>query len=198
MDMELRFFDAKELRAIPAADGKPAKLAGYAAVFNSMSEDLGGFREVIAPGAFRDCLAGGSDIRALRNHDPDKLLGRTSSGTLSLREDDQGLAFELDVPDTSYARDMMELVKRKDVRGMSFGFKVPKDGDSWVRSGDGKLLRTLKTVTAGEVSVVDSPAYRATSLAVRVAPDAIATAKKMEEKPELVKRRGELRKMLIA
>lgn len=162
---ELRCISTKlEVRA--AADGKAAGLRGHAAVFGSVSEDLGGFREVINPGAFDETLASQEDIRALRNHDPDQLLGRTSTGSLRLSQDSGGLAFDLDVPDTSYARDMMALVQRGDVSGMSFGFNCPKGGDSWSKS-NGATLRTLNKVNLAEISVVDSPAYRATSLQVR-------------------------------
>lgn len=165
MDFELRYLTTS-LSIRDATDAKPAGLTGYAAVFNSASEDLGGFREVIQPGAFADALAS-QDIRALRNHDPAQLMGRTSSGTLRLSQDAGGLAFDLDVPDTSYARDMMTLVKRGDVKGMSFGFNVAKGGDSWSKR-DGMSLRTIyKVKTLGEISVVDSPAYRATSLQIR-------------------------------
>lgn len=195
-DIELRFVTVDELRSTPAAEGKPATLAGYAAVFGSTSEDLGGFREIIAPGAFRDALAGGGDIRALFSHDPDQLLGRTSSGTLRLREDDKGLAFDLDVPDTTYARDMMEMVKRKDIRGMSFGFRTPKGGDSWAKAG-GALIRTLHNIGLGEISVVASPAYRDTSLSVRVDPACITTAKNFVEFPNFVSRKRDFRTILI-
>lgn len=166
MDFELRYI-ATSLAIRAATAERPEGLTGYAAVFGSQSEDLGGFREVISPGAFSDTLASREDVRALRNHDPAMLLGRTSSGTLKLAQDAGGLSFDLDVPDTSYSRDMMTLVKRGDVKGMSFGFNVAKGGDSWSKR-DGMSLRTINKVkTLGEISVVDSPAYRATSLQIR-------------------------------
>ncbi len=198
-EIEYRFIplaDDFTLRAIAAADGKPAKLAGYAAVFGSTSEDLGGFREIIAPGAFRESIDSGDDIRALFAHDPNMLLGRTSNKTLRLSEDDKGLRFEMDVPDTSYARDMMALVNRGDIRGMSFGFRTAKDGDSWAKSG-GSLIRTLKNVKLGEVSVVAQPAYRATELSVRVDPAWIAKAKDMARPAALIERQNWYRKLIV-
>jgi hypothetical protein len=177
MELELRFLPATEVRVIPAADNQPAKLAGYAAVFNSPSEDLGGFREIIQPGSFRDHLTSGEDVRALMSHDADKLLGRTSSGTLVLSEDTHGLSFTNTLPDTSYARDLMALAARGDIRGMSFGFRVAKGGDSWAKDSTGKAVRTLTAVKLGEISYVASPAYPATAFSQRdlkVDPEALA------------------------
>jgi HK97 family phage prohead protease len=121
------FFDA-ELRVLREKD-KPAKIVGYAAVFNSMSEDLWGFREKIAPGAFKNALKG-SDVRMLWNHDPNIVLGRTTSGTLTLKEDKNGLYIENTPPDTQLVRDMvLSPIERGDVTQQSFGFTIKKD--SW-------------------------------------------------------------------
>src|SRR4051812_22717786 len=102
--MELRFADSEQ----------PNRLVGYAAVFNSLSSDLGGFKERIKPGAFRTSVTGSADIRALVDHDASKLLGRTSSGTLRVAEDEHGLRVEIDLPDTSYAKDVRTMVQRRD------------------------------------------------------------------------------------
>jgi hypothetical protein len=195
--IELRTITAIDLRSIAGADGKSAKIGGYAAVFNSPSEDLGGFREILAPGAFRETLSGGADIRALFSHDPDKLLGRTSNGTLRLHEDDKGLAFECDVPDTSYARDMMALIGRGDIKKMSFGFNVPSGGESWDNSA-GVLTRTVKTAQIGEVSIVSNPAYRGTDLSIRVDPAVIATVQRLNKpEPKFNERRNIAMRFLI-
>jgi len=187
--METRTIEIRELR-VDSAEGKPTKISGYAALYGSMSYDLGGFREIIAPGAFRDSVAGAEDIRALFAHDDQKLLGRTSSGTLRLREDDTGLGFELDCPDdVSYARDLLSLAKRKDIRGMSFGFNIdnPKEDQSWAKSG-GQLIRTLKKVRVGEISFVSNPAYPGTNgqfamREVRVDPAAVEFARDFDKPP---------------
>lgn len=136
------------------------RLEGYAATF-SATADLGAFRERISVGAFRNALSG--DILALLDHDASKVLGRTRTGTLELREDDKGLAFSLDVPDTAAGRDVLALAARGDLGGMSFGFLVPEGGDEW--DGD---TRTLRSIDLREISVVSAwPAYEGTEVALR-------------------------------
>ena len=146
-------------------DGK-VKIAGYAAKFGKMSEDLGGFREKIAPGAFKRSLKR-SDPRALFNHDRNFVLGRKSAGTLKLTEDDTGLFIEIDPPDTQVARDLMVSIRRGDINQQSFGFTVAKD--SWEGLDEGKTpTRTLEEVgQLFDVSPVTFPAYPDTQVALR-------------------------------
>jgi len=158
--MEKRSFKVTDLRAMDT-DTAPV-ISGYAAVFNSKSEDLGGFIEEIAPGAFGGGL--NDDIRALWNHESRYVLGRTTNGTLSLVEDERGLRFEVRPPDTSYAHDLIELIRRGDVNQMSFGFQVIDD--EW-RTEGGINYRTLKKVRLFEVSPVTFPAYPETSAEAR-------------------------------
>jgi uncharacterized protein len=140
---------------------------GVAAVFNSMSEDLGGFREMIAPGAFKSALMG-SDVRALFNHDPSMILGRTTSGTLRLTETDQGLEFDVDPPDTTYARDLVACMQRGDINQCSFGFNVDAGGDTWQKDATGQWTRTIHVVSRlYDVSPVTFPAYPDTACAMR-------------------------------
>lgn len=149
-----------ERRAVTELRASGRKLEGYAALFGSEAR-IGSFVETIAPGAFRSALTG--DVLALLDHDQGKVLGRTRSGTLRLSEDTRGLAFSLDLPDTAAGRDVLALAERNDLGGMSFGFTVPKGGDSW--SGE---RRTLRTIGLKEISVVQSwPAYPDTELALR-------------------------------
>jgi len=153
-----------ELRAMPAADGKPAKICGHAANFNSMSQDLGGFTERIAPGAFAKTLLN-ADVRALWNHDANIVLGRNKSGTLSLQEDSQGLYFEVNCPDTQLVRDMVvSPIMRGDVSQCSFGFYTI--ADSWENIG-GQVVRTLLEVELLDVSPVTYAAYNSTDVAMR-------------------------------
>lgn len=132
---------------------------GYAAVFNSPSEPLP-FIERIAPGAFRGSLKHRNDIKILWNHDTGSILGSTRAGTLELVEDSRGLKVRAQLPNTTLGRDTAELLRRGDVNAMSFGFSVPKNGDSWNNDG---TERTLTQVRLHEVSIVAFPAYTATA-----------------------------------
>ena len=145
-------------------------LTGYAAVFNSEA-NLGSFSEVIRPGAFAKSLAQGSNIRALYHHDGTALLGTTRGGTLQLREDAHGLAFELALPDTTHGRDLAILVDRGDVTGCSFGFTVADGGDRWEERGS-TLVRELLQVNLAEITLTSDPAYQDTTVAMRNMPHA--------------------------
>jgi len=162
-EREVRTISA-ELRAMPAADGKPAKICGHAANFNSMSQDLGGFTERIAPGAFAKTLLD-ADVRALWNHDANIVLGRNKSGTLRMVEDSIGLYYECDTPDTQMVRDMVvSPIMRGDVTQCSFGFYTI--ADKWDNI-DGQIVRTLLEVELLDVSPVTYPAYNSTDVAMR-------------------------------
>lgn len=168
-DIERRIL-CREVRVDQRGD-KPV-IRGYAALFNTLSEDLGGFREQLAAGAFSDAL-GNSDVRALINHDPNLVLGRDRSGTLTMQQDASGLLVEITPPDTQYARDLVEVMRRGDVTQMSFAFTVGKEDQVWTREeGTGPWLRTIKRVSRlFDVSVVTYPAYPQTSAAVRALED---------------------------
>lgn len=163
MNKEQRsLMQAPELRRAPSNTG-PGQVAGYAAVFNSETDIAGLWREVIAPGAFSDTLRN-DDIMAYSAHDSARILGRTSSGTLRLREDGTGLSVEIDLPDTSDGRDVAELVRRRDLKGMSFGMIVRKE--TWDETVN-PPLRTIEAADLVEVSAVGRPAYGDTSLGLR-------------------------------
>jgi uncharacterized protein len=148
---------------IESREDKPV-IIGHGAVFNRMSENLGGFREQIDPKAFDEVLT--NDVRALINHNSDKILGRTKSGTLRLSVDDTGLKYEIDPPDTSYAHDLLENLKRGDITQSSFGFSVEKD--AWNEDADGGVVRTiLKVARLYDVSPVTFPAYPDADVAMR-------------------------------
>ena len=112
------------------ADSGVTTLRGYAAKFDTLSEPLFGFREKIAPDAFADVLE--NDVRALFNHDPNHVLGRSAAGTLRVQQDEVGLLYEVDLPDTQAARDLVTSIKRGDVSQSSFAFTVEKD--DWRRT----------------------------------------------------------------
>ena len=159
-EYEYRYFAITELR-VDDDDGK-AKIRGYAALFNVLSEDLGGFKEQIAPGAFAGSIH--DDVRALWNHDTNLILGRTRAKTLTLEEDKKGLRIEIHPPNTQAGRDGVESIKRGDITQMSFGFQTRKD--HWEMK-EGQQIRTLLDVALFEVSPVVFPAYPDTTVAVR-------------------------------
>lgn len=153
------------------ADGEGMTFRGYAAVFNSQSEDLGGFRETIAPGAFSRTLkrdTSAKNVRMFLNHNTDVLLASTRANTLRLSEDDKGLMAEADLPNTSAGRDAAELLRRGDIHSMSFGFQTVKD--TWTSDAE----RTLQEIRLFEVSPITGwPAYPATTATVRHLADLI-------------------------
>ena len=163
-----RYFSNCELRVEQTGDGKP-KIIGYAAVFNARSKDLGGFVEEIAPGAFTDALAADGEVLALVDHDPGKVLGRRSAGTLRMAQDEKGLRVEIDPPDTSVGRDAVENIRRKDIKGMSFRF--PRGAkDSWRMDGV-DTVRTVHKAGLRDVTVTAVPAYDDTTASLRTAAD---------------------------
>jgi HK97 family phage prohead protease len=161
---EIRFQAGVELRMAAAGSDSPGTLVGYAAVFGKLSEDLGGFREMIRPGAFDRSIKSAADVLALVNHDDDDVLGRSTAGTLRLATDEVGLRVEIDLPDTTAGRDTAVSVARRDLQGMSFAFYTLVD--QWDFSGS-TILRDLVDVDLVDVSVVARPAYTDTSVAVR-------------------------------
>lgn len=162
MEIEKRTIQAAELRVESAAESQPT-IRGYAAVFDQVT-DLGFFTESIAAGAFERALKEGADVRALVDHEPSKIIGRNTAGTLRLQEDDRGLVAEIDPPDTSVGRDIVESIRRGDVSGMSFGFVTL--GEQWNYEGE-KPHRTLTDVDLFDVSAVTFPAYPQTEVGLR-------------------------------
>lgn len=162
MTIEHRIWNQSEIRAVDADGVK--HLVGHAAVFNSLSEELWGFREKIAPGAFKRTIEQGADVRALLNHDPNFVLGRTISKTLTLSEDDRGLKVDIIPPNAQWAKDLVETVSRGDINQMSFGFIARKE--QWEENED-QNIRTLLDVDLFDVSPVTFPAYPATDIQAR-------------------------------
>jgi HK97 family phage prohead protease len=150
-------------------DGEPAKIRGTAAVYNRESHKLGDFREVILPGAFTEALTSRkNDVVALWNHSNDAILGRLSSGTLKLSTDERGLHYEIDPPDTQLGRDLMTLIRRRDIVGSSFAFTVDPEHESYATDSNGETIRTISKVSGlYDVSVVAHAAYPQTSVSVR-------------------------------
>lgn len=159
-----------EVRAVGDAPGSPV-IAGYAALWDTPSSPIMGeeeegpaFTEIVRRGAFSRSIASGSDVRALWNHETEWILGRVSNGTLKIREDDRGLAFEVVPPDTSWSADLLTLIRRGDVSQCSFAFSVVRDAWS---TNNGQYIRELLEVNLIEVSPVTFPAYSQTTVGVR-------------------------------
>lgn len=163
MDRELRYFQSGELRA--SEENGKRQITGYAVVYGQMSVPIFDFREVIEPGTFSGSVDG--DVRALWQHESASVLGRTKAGTLRLYDDDIGLRFELDLPETQIGRDAHTSILRGDVDGMSFGFSVLPDGSEWSEDAEGTLIRTVRNAKLYEISPVTWPAYPAASVNVR-------------------------------
>jgi Escherichia/Staphylococcus phage prohead protease len=161
---ERRYIPAGDLRVV-TGEGMRQKLVGHAIVFNTLSEPLMFFREQIAPEAVDRTLNEQIDMRALIDHEPAKLMGRLTAGTLRVKKDAHGLLVEIDPPDTTYSRDALESVRRGDLTGMSFAFRTMPGGDQWDESTD-PPTRTVLDMRISEVSIVTFPAYPATDVDV--------------------------------
>ncbi len=159
---ERRILPLTEFRVEDGEDGR--KIIGHAAVWDSLSEELWGWHERVARGAFVKTIQN-DDVRALFNHDVNYVLGRNKSGTLSMREDDRGLAVEIDPPDTAVANSVLESIRRGDVSQMSIGFEAITE--EWDQSDKDNPLRTLTEVKLWDVSPVTYPAFVDTDVAVR-------------------------------
>jgi HK97 family phage prohead protease len=171
-----------------ANDDGTFRIGGLAAVYDELSVNLGGFRERIDRGAFRKVLGTNPDVRCLFNHDLNYLLGRTSSGTLRLKEVPSGLDYDADAPATSYASDLRVLMDRGDINQSSFAFRVARGGDSWDEDGDtGALIRTIHEFSdLYDVSPVTDPAYPQTTSGARSTPDEQPQHDDLADEPELV------------
>ena len=185
-EMEKRFFGVTLEKRM---DGESTEqvVVGHAAVFDQLSEDLGGFKERIHKNAFDDVLD--NDVRAFFNHDPNHLLARVSSGTLKLSIDEKGLKYEFSVPDTSSGRDLLVSMERGDISQSSFAFTI--QDDSWDKE-NGRDIRTINKVKRlYDVSPVSIPAYPgANDLAVAQRGLAIYNEQKQrrDEEIDLIKR----------
>jgi uncharacterized protein len=161
--LDERGHEIRQTEARLSADG--TKLIGYAAVFNQLSEDMGNWRERLAPGAFKN-VNDGADVRALWQHDSAFVLGRTKAETLAVTQDEVGLRVVIQPPDAQWAKDAVESIRRGDVDQMSFAFTVPQGGDRWDKQ-DGLWIRTVLEAQLFEVSPVTFPAYPQTSIGAR-------------------------------
>lgn len=195
----MRHFD--ELRAEAAeVDGAPV-LRGYAVKYGARSKPIPlgngrSFVEEFRAGAFADYLQAGNDVVALFNHDSGKPLARLSAGTLKIEDRSDGLYYEIMLPSTSYAADLMESVKRGDVRGSSFRFV--KQADELHRE-EKQIVRVVTRATLVEVSPVTFPAYPSSSVEARALPDdLVARVKAINFNPRITRAQRMLRLMQVS
>ena len=194
--LERRTITLKELRVVDSLSDESTEPAidGYASVFDSWSEELGGnqpFRERVIKGAFEETIQN-DDIRALFNHDPNYVLGRNKAGTLTLEEDDKWLHVRITPPDTQWAKDLLVSIKRGDITQMSFGFTVILDRWNYEDNTD---VRELLKVKLYDVSPVTFPAYTQTECGIRSAYD--NHQKEVVKAKELAKQKLDIRKQKL-
>lgn len=181
---EFRSIKASHISLRAGANGKGKTLVGKIA-YNSRSADLGGFVEIIAPGAFTDSLRS-EEVFAYWSHSVDMPLARQNNGTLRLTDTPTALKFEADLdPNTTWGQNAIASLKRGDVSANSFGFAVDngggKDGDEWKALPDGTILRTVRKAFLYEVSPVSVPAYPANEASLRNLPQSLRDRIKLRD-----------------
>jgi len=173
MDVERRYLPMSEIGdeglTVEGRDGEPQKIRGIAPPWDSLSVDLGGFREKFAPTAFDKILSKrGLDVPLLFNHDDSKILARTTNGTLRITKEDRGLAYEADPVGTPTAAEVLTLIRSKTIFGSSFAFSVSAKGETYDQDERGHVVRTI-TEASGlyDLSPVTRAAYPRSSLSAR-------------------------------
>lgn len=158
-ELERRLIAEQPGLEVKADENGRTVIRGYAAVFESESQDLGGFVEIVERGAFDEVMRSNPDVFGKYNHE--RVIGRTSSGTMRLMVDERGLRYEIDPPRS--AADVVELIERGDVRGSSFAFRSRPADEAWDRDANGRMIRRIKKFSfLGDAGPVDTPAYLAT------------------------------------
>lgn len=184
LNIEKRFLKGTLSGFTTRADGDKTYVRGYAAVFNSMSEDLGGYKEIIDPAFFNEVL--NDDVRCLFDHESDKVLGRSGAGTLKYGVDAKGLWFEYEDPGTQVSKDLLISISRGDVKECSFQFEVfsaSEGGYKFERKGEEWFCTLLKCKRLYDVGPVTFPAYPETTIGKRGLEEA-KRAFELAQKPE--------------
>ena len=191
--MEKRIYNL-ETRVETTENNKDV-VVGYGSVFNSRSENLGGFFEYISPTAITDETIKNSDVRALINHNPDLILARSKfgEGNLNLSIDETGLKYSYELPDTSYGRDLGVNLKNGNISQSSFAFTIAEGGDSWTTDENGNDIRTINKIDRlFDISSVTYPAYNEASSDLVIAQRGLQkykeSIKRKDEENDLVKR----------
>ena len=189
--MEKRIFNI-ENRFETREDGQEV-VVGYGSIWNSRSENLGGFYEYISPDAISQETIEKSDVRALINHDPNLVLARSTAGNLSLSVDEKGMRYSFDIPETSYGKDLAINMKNGNISQSSFAFTIAENGDEWSTDEEGNDIRTITKIDRlFDVAIVTYPAYNQAESDLVVAQRALAMYKEnkeiKEEETDLVAR----------
>jgi HK97 family phage prohead protease len=189
-ELERRLIAEQPGLEVKADENGRTVIRGYAAVFESESQDLGGFVEIVERGAFDEVMGSNPDVFGKYNHE--RVIGRTSSGTMRLMVDERGLRYEIDPPRS--AADVVELIERGDVRGSSFAFRSKPADESWQRDAGGRMIRRIKKFSfLGDAGPVDTPAYMATETYVSKRALEMAQVEVQEVAPaEVVEERAEV------
>ena len=178
--MEKRIFNI-ENRFEKREDGQEV-VVGYGSIFNSKSENLGGFYEYISPTAISEETIAKSDVRALINHDQNLILARSTTGTLNLSVDEKGLKYEFEIPETSYGKDLAINMKNGNINQSSFAFTVASNGDEWTTDDEGNDIRTITSIDRlYDVSPVVYAAYSQADSDLVVAQRGLAMYKEKQE-----------------
>tara|TARA_R100001443_G_scaffold116999_2_gene139474 strand:+ start:436 stop:1392 length:957 start_codon:yes stop_codon:yes gene_type:complete len=190
-NMEKRVYTIES--RVEETEDKRDIVIGYGSIFNSRSENLGGFYEYISPSAISQETIDNSDVRALINHDESLILARSTSGTLKLNVDEKGLKYEFDIPETSYGKDLAINMKNGNITQSSFAFTVAENGDEWSTDENGNDVRTITKIDKlYDVSPVTYPAYRMAESDLVIAQRGLAcykeTQRKEDEEKDLVAR----------
>jgi len=189
----------QEIRSVPSDlkvierddTSQPKQIQGYAILFNQESNDLGGFTEVIKPTALKGVDL--SKVQLIYGHEHNSILARADSGNLTLTVDDSGLFFIATLADTTVANNVYADILAGNLKGMSFGFTIPRNGDSWTRDIQGNVLHTVNQIgILGELTVTPNPAYSETSVEIKRSLDQIKnneseipTLAEEDKKPEV-------------
>jgi len=179
---EIRSNEGVEFRLVPAS----RKIEGYALLFNTESQDLGGFTEVIAPTALNGVLEV-SDVLALYNHEENNVLARSTNGkgTLSLNVDTKGLKYTFSAPITPLGEEVYNAIERGDLRNSSFAFTVSENGQTWTKNGESFIRTITQFDKIYDVSPVYRPAYLDTTVAARSLDSIKNEQMQMEERDEI-------------
>lgn len=194
-EFERRCVVMKELRVVDEIDKEPS-IEGYASVFDSWSEELGGldpFKEKVVKGAFSQTIKE-DDIRALFNHDPNYVLGRNKADTLQLKEDDKGLFVRIIPPNAQWAKDLIVSINRGDITQMSFGFIV--ELDRW-KFENGIDVRELLKVKLFDVSPVTFPAYSETECGIRTQKEIYKKRQAQKQEQEKIENEKHKQKLVL-